>query len=240
MQGRLTVAEREAYRLGRLGFERGDAEAALARLSGLLRTRPRFADVHYMVGVLLEARGDYEGAAESLREALRINPSYCEAALALASVYERQGDFRRCRSVAERLQSLQRPSDGALDPTTRGKLANLQAALGDAYREAGELRQGIEAYRKALDRCPGYHDIRYRLAIALREAGLPHKAIEELKRVLRARPGYLDAAVQLGLSYYTLGRSEEAAREWQAVLQREPSREDVRIYLRMVRPNGNA
>ena len=130
--------------------------------------------------------------------------------------------------------------DGALDPTTRGKLANLQAGLGDAYREAGEQRQGIEAYRQALDLCPGYHDIRYRLAIALREAGLPHKAVEDLKRVLRARPGYLDAAVQLGLSYYTLGRSQEAVREWQAVLRRDPSREDVRIYLRMVRPNGSA
>ena len=78
------------------------------------------------------------------------------------------------------------------------------------------------------------------MAIALREAGLPHKAVEDLKRVLRARPGYLDAAVQLGLSYYTLGRSQEAVREWQAVLRRDPSREDVRIYLRMVRPNGSA
>lgn len=232
--------ERRAYALGRRSFERGDDDAALGWLERLIRTRSDFADVHYMVGVLLERRDDLAGAARSLNRALRINPDYAEARLALASLYERQGDFERSREITQgrardaRGPAPRDPAAGSLDPTTRGKLANLQASLGDAYREAGETREAIEAYRKALDRCPGFHDIRQRLGIALREAGLPHQALEEFRRVQRGHPRLLDAAVQAGLTLYSLGRADEARREWEAVLGADPDRQDARMYLRLV------
>jgi tetratricopeptide (TPR) repeat protein len=232
--GPLSASERRHYRLGVRCFERGDDETALEHLSELARTREGFADVHYMLGVLYERRDDVAAAARSLSQALRINPGYAEAMLALASVYERQGDFERSREVTARARASSPAADGRIDATTRGKLANLQAALGDAYREAGELREAIEAYRKALDRCPTFHDIRMRLAVALREAGLPHQALGELQRVRRANPGWLDASVQIGLLHYTLGRSDEAVREWRAVLVREPGRRDAAMYLRML------
>jgi tetratricopeptide (TPR) repeat protein len=228
-------AERQTYRLGRQSFERGDDGIALAQLTRLLETRQGYADVHYMVGVLHERRNDYSAAKSSLQQAVRLNPTYTEALLALASVYERQGDFDRSQEIAERARVSSRPGDGALDPTTRGKLANLQAALGDAFRQAGELREAIEAYRRALDRCPSFHDIRHRLGGALRESGLPHHAIAEYRRVLRANPDFLDAAVQLGFCLYTLGRTDEAKREWLGVTARDPEREDARMYLRLVK-----
>lgn len=231
---RMTSGEREAYSLGRTLFERGDVDRALEALNSLLRTRNDFADVHYMVGVLLELRGDSDAAGRSLRRAIALNPSYAEALLALASVCERGGDFDHSREFAERASALTRTSSGSLDPVTRGKLANLQAATADAYFDAGELREAVEGYRKALDRCPNFHDIRYRLGVALRELGLPDQALREFKRVLRGNPGLLDAQVQLGLTYYTLGRSEDALERWQAVLKFDPNRDDARMYTRMV------
>lgn len=233
--GRLSPAERRAYALGRRDFERGDVDAALEHLEPLLRTRRSFADVHYMVGALLERKGDLPSATRSLREALRLNPDYVEALLALASVYERQGDFDRSRALAERARGLTRQPGAALDPTTRGKLANKEADLADAYREAGQLADAIETYRRALDRCPSFHDIRHRLGIALREAGLPEQSLAEFRRVLRANPAFLDASVQLGLTLYGLGRGADARSEWQAVLERDPDRDDAKMYLRLVR-----
>jgi tetratricopeptide (TPR) repeat protein len=230
----MTGAERGVYQRARRSFERGDDEAALAQLTRLLQTRDGFADVHYMVGLLHERRNDYPQAVRSLRQALRINPSYTEALLALASVYERQGDFDRSQELARRARRTERRSDGTLDATTRGKLANLQAVLADAYREVGELREAIEGYRKALDRCPDFHDIRHRLGITLREAGLPDRALAEFRRVRRGNPSFLDATVQMGVTLYSLGRIEEAAREWRAVLDKDPTRDDARMYLRMV------
>jgi len=232
----LTSTERRAYALGRRSFERGDDEMALAQLRDLLRTRQGFADVHYMLGVLLERRNETAAAARCLTRALRINPDYAEARLALASLYEHQGDYERSREITEHARARSAAPEGALDPTTRGKLANLQAALGDAYRKAHEPHEAIEAYRKALDRCPDFHDIRLRLGIALREAGLPNRALAEFHRIQRNRPEWLDAAVQAGLTLYTLGRTEDARREWNAVLQRDPGRQDAQMYMRLVRP----
>jgi tetratricopeptide (TPR) repeat protein len=242
--GELTAAERELYVRGRMGFERGEDEQALAFFQRLLRTRRSYADVHYMVGLLHERRGDLAASAQSLEEALRINPGYAEAALALVSVYEQRGDYQRSQDLAVGVASgaprRQAPIESALDPTTRGKLANLQAALGDAYREAGELRDAVEAYRKALDRCPDFHDIRHRLGVALREAGLPNQAIQEFRRVLRAHPRYLASKVQLGVTCYGIGRMDDALREWSEVLVQDPMRADARLYLRLVRAESGS
>lgn len=227
--------ERESYLLGRQRFAAGDDRGALETFGLLLESCPRFADVHYMVGLVHERGGDLEAASASLERALEINPSYAEAVAALVNIYERRGLFERSRELADQLMPSVGPSVGKLDATTRGKLANLHAALGDAYREVGDLREAIEAYRKALDRCPGFHDIRHKLGIALREAGLPNRAIGEFKRILRANPAYLESAVQLGLTYYTLGRTPQARAEWESVLEQDATRDDARMYLRMVR-----
>ena len=236
---RLTPQEREAYARGRALFERGEVEPALEALGTLLQSRADFADVHYMVGVLQDQSGDLEAAGRSLQRAIHLNPTYAEALLALASVCERAGDFDRSRELAERASARMHSGAGAMDATTRGKLANLQAAVGDAYAEAGELREAVEAYRKALDRCPEFHDIRHRLGIALRELGLPDQALREFKRVLRGNPGLLDAHVQLGLTYYSLGRCDDALERWRAVLKHDPDREDARMYARLVTSKRN-
>ncbi len=230
----LSVSERRHYELGRRRYEQGDWDGALAALQRFVATRREFADVHYMLGTLLEHTGDLTASQDCLREALRLNPTYTEAMVALASIYERQGEFARSRALAEQVAQLALPSAGALDATTRGKLANLEAELADAYREAGALSEAIETYRKALDRCPTFHDIRHRLGVTLREAGLPDRALAEFARVRRGNPDFLDAAVQSALTLYTLGRAEEAVVLWREVRERDPQREDARMYLRMV------
>jgi tetratricopeptide (TPR) repeat protein len=230
----LTVAERETYARGRKHFEHGEIDPALEAFASLLQSRQNFADIHYMVGILFDRKGDLDAAAESLRKAVRLNPAYAEALLALATVYERSGDYDRSRELAERAAAVAQGTPGALDPTTRGKLANLQAAVADAYAEVGERREAIEAYRKALDRCPDFLDVRHRLGTTLREAGLAHQALAEFKRVLRANPNLVDTRVQLGLTYYSLGRSPDALEEWNRVLEIAPDREDVKMYVRLI------
>ena len=232
---KLSSAERERYARGRASFELGDADVTLAYLSPLLERREDFADLHYMVGVMLDRRGDCEEAAQHLRDAIRLNPGYTEALIALGSVYEREGNYERSRDLAER--AAYTTGSGRLDTTTLGKLANLQAAVGDAYAAVGDLSDAIHAYRKALDRCPEFHDIRCRLGRALGTAGLPHQAEIEFKRVLRGNPELLEARVQLGLTYYTLGRTPEAVALWQDTLLRDASRQDAKMYLRMVDPD---
>jgi len=233
---RLSAHERLALQRGRQGVERGDPEAALADLCELLATRPRFADAHYWVGLAHERRGDLDEAATSLEEAVRLNPRYVEARLALACVYEQKGEWSRARGLTEGARAAAKPGRGRLDATTLGKLANLHAALGDAYREVGEPVEAAAAYRKALEHGPGFHDLRLRLAMALREAGQPRQSIAELERILRADPRQHAARVQLGVTHWSVGRQAEARAEWEAALVGDPSLDDARTYLRMSRP----
>ncbi|HKK50870.1 MAG TPA: tetratricopeptide repeat protein [Myxococcota bacterium] len=229
-----SAIERETLVRGRRAFERGQDSVALEALSRLVERGTDYADVHYMLGVLQDRAQDLDAAMESLKQAVRINPSYVEALLALASLHERRGDFDRSQSYAERASRLSQPLDGGLDPTTRGKLANQQAELADALARAGQKRDAIEEYRRALDRCPSFHDIRHRLGVTLREAGLPSQAAHEFRRILRAHPGMLDSRIQLGLTEYSMGRTTDAIREWQTVLEHDSSREEARMYLRLV------
>jgi len=232
------ASDREILLRGRRAFDRGEDASAFESLTRLTAHGVQFADVHYMIGMLHERMGEIEAALESLREAVRINPSYVEALLALASLHEQHGEYERSQGYAERASQLSRPSAGGLDPTTRGKLANQQARLGDALAEAGEHRDAIEQYRRALDRCPTFHDIRHRLGITLREAGLPAQAAQEFTRILRLHPGMLESQVQLGLTYYSMGRTAEAICEWDATLEKDPSRDEARMYLRLVSGAG--
>lgn len=234
MQGlvRFSPEERVAYRLGVRHFERGDDDAAIEQLTRVVATRPRFADVHYLLGLLYERRGDLDEATHRFEEAVALNPAYAEARLALATVCERRGDFDRSASL---MRSGVRvlPGSNGVDGLTQAKLANLQAALGDAFRQAGELGEAVAAYRKALDRCPHFHDIRFRLALALREKGLPDQSIRELLRVQRANPALVDVPIQLGLVHWSLGQAERAVEHWSRALELEPGRRDVQAYLRL-------
>ena len=220
--------------MGRRRYAQGDADGALDAFLEFLETRPTYADVHYMVGTLLERRNELDRAALSLREALRLNPSYVEALLALASLHERRGDYDGSQQLTERAGSVGRAASGVVDPTTRAKLANLQAELADAYREAGELRDAIDGYRRSLARCPHFHDVRFRLALTLRDSGRPDAALAEFERVVAANPAFLEAQVQCGVTLYSLGRAREAIARWQGVLRSDPGHKDAGMYLRLV------
>jgi len=229
------ATDREILLRGKRAYARGDDAGTLENLTRLISHGFEYADVYYMLGMVHERRDDLDAAVHSLRRAIRINPSYVEALLALASLHEQRGDFDQSQGYAERASQLSKPSAGGLDPTTRGKLANQQAALGDALAQAGERRDAILEYRRALDRCPTFHDVRHRLGVTLREAGLPSQAALEFQQILRAHPRMLDSQVQLGLTYYSMGRTPEAIAEWEAVLEKDSSRDEARMYLRLVR-----
>jgi tetratricopeptide (TPR) repeat protein len=229
-----SASDRESLKQARRAFERGDDDDARRRLDRIVESGLRFADVHYMLGLVHERQDDLDAAAASLREAIRINPGYVEALVALASVCERLGDYDQSRGLAERAGQLSRAGDQGLDATTRGKLTNQQAALADALAAAGLRREAIEQYRQALERCPTFHDIRHRLGVTLREAGLPFQALQEFERILDVHPALLESRIQLGLTCYAMGRANDAVRAWRQVLELDPTRREAGMYLRLV------
>src|SRR5437764_1353033 len=181
-------AVRELVALGKDHFQRGDWSLAAGHLEQVVARGAAFADVHHMLGVCYHPLGEFDAAQRAFERALEINPAYVEASLNLAILCNDLGQYEKAQRVyanaVERARNGARakPGDEPLDAFTRGKIANLHAAVGDAYLAARRTRDAAAEYRRALELSPAFVDLRLKLAGALREAGELQAATTELRR----------------------------------------------------------
>jgi tetratricopeptide (TPR) repeat protein len=222
---RVLIDGREAYRAG-------DLVRAEALLTNALKDgASRYADVHHMLGVIYHSWGQFSKARAAFEEALRINPLYTEAALNLSITYNDLGRYAEAREVYARV--LPAPEE-RVDSFTRGKIANLHAEVGDAYRSAGLAKEAAIEYRRALGLCPGFIDIRMRLVHALSDHGAVAEAVEQVRLVLLDNPNYAPAYLHLGLLLHRSGDEEGAKKALSELLRREPEHERATMYLRLL------
>lgn len=225
----------EAYLRARQCFQQGEYGEAERLLQDVVRARPRYADVHNLLGLLYFQRGALEQAAASFRRALDVNPAYTEASLNLAVTLNELGRYEQADRVVVQAAKAVGTGSQDLDPYVRGKLANEHARLGDLYHHLGCFREATEEYRKALRLRGELADVLTRLAVTLREMGDHEGAVAELTRALKANPGYIPARIQLGLTYYSKGYTGMAVREWEAALQADPASQEARRYLSVIK-----
>src|SRR5436309_14215168 len=131
---------RELVALGKEHFQRGDYSLAAGHLEQVIARGARFADVHHMLGVIYHQLGEFDLAQRAFQRALEINPGYIEAALNLAIVCNDLGQYERAQQVygdallrARSKQPREANGDEPLDSYTKGKIANLHAAVGEGY-----------------------------------------------------------------------------------------------------------
>src|SRR2546423_9221899 len=136
---RMDDAVRELVALGRDHFQRGDWSLATGHLEQVLARGADFADVHHMLGVCYHQLSEFELAQRAFERALEINPGYVEASLNLAILCNDLGQYEKAQRVypnaVERARNGARSKSGdePLAAFTSGKIANLHAAVGDAY-----------------------------------------------------------------------------------------------------------
>lgn len=224
---RLLTEGRSAYRTGDL--RRAEAMLSQAASGGAAR----YADVHHTLGVIYHTLGQFSKARSSFEQALRINPNYTEAALNLSITYNDLGRYAEAREVFAKAL----PPDGEqLDSFARGKIANLHAEVGDAYRSVGLTKEAAIEYRRALGLCPGFLDIRMRLSHALTDQGETQEAIEQARLVLLDNPNYAPAYLHLGMLLHRTGDEPGARKALRDLLGRDPGNERAQAYLRLLEP----
>src|SRR5690348_2948892 len=221
-------------------FQLQDYYGAIHLLEEVAATGRAFADAHHLLGVSYSLVGQPEPALAQLDRALALNPQYVEALVHRALVLNELGReveadaaFRRAAQVGGE------PREG-FAAHVASKLASQHAALGDAYLEAGGLRQAIDQYQAALALGPAFHDLRYKLGRMLLEAGRALDAREHFEIIVRARPTYLDAAAMLGLACYLAGDGLAAKAVWEDCRERRPEDPRVEAYLAMLARNDPA
>ncbi|HWE25478.1 MAG TPA: tetratricopeptide repeat protein, partial [Myxococcales bacterium] len=131
-----------------------------------------------------------------------------------------------------------KPGDEPLDAFARGKIANLHAAVGDAYLSARRSHDAVTEFRRALDLSPAFVDLRLKLAAALRETGELETATAELRRAVHDAPAYVPARIALGLACSAAGKVQEAVEQWEEVLRMDPAHRTAQLYLKLARAQG--
>lgn len=233
---------RELVALGKERFQRGDHSAAASFLEQALAAGVDWPDVHHLLGLAYHNLGEYPLAQRSFERALELNPGYVEAALNLSIVCNDLGQYERAQQVysaatlrAQAGRKEDRTGDLALEAWGKAKIANLHAAVAEAYASSRRPRDAASEYRRALGLCPQFADLRLKLAHCLADAGEREAALTELKRAVAEAPAFAPARVALGIALYTQGAREEAATHWEHVLRQDPGHRTAATYLKLAR-----
>jgi tetratricopeptide (TPR) repeat protein len=226
---------RRLITLGQEHYRARDFDAAEVCLNEAAERHPGLPNVWNMLGVIHHARSRLPDAQRCFETAVKLNPGYTEAALNLAVTYNEVGKYREAREVYFRAIQRTRDEPRHLDPFVKGKLANLHADLGAAYAECALWPEAVREYQNALGLCPGFVDLRTRLAQVFRDMGDLVSAAHELEVVKAHNPRYMPARLALGNVLFALGRREQALAEWEDVRALDPENKLAPVYLQMAR-----
>jgi tetratricopeptide (TPR) repeat protein len=224
---------RQLIALGREHYAAKEFDQAEKYLEEVTREQPNVADVWCMLGVIRHSTNRLNYAREAFEKALAINPSYTDAALNLSVTLNELGQFAESREIYSKAIARTKSEPQRVDRFVRGKIANMHAGVGAAYAGVGMYAEAAAEYRKAVDLCPTFHDLRTRLAAVYRDMGDLPAARKELEEVRTQAPDYLAARLALGLTLHMQGDKTAAQTEWQFVLDRDAGNKTARFYLQM-------
>ena len=208
-------------------------QEALGLLEQLVVDHPGYADLHNMLGVCNHHMGQWSRAERAFREALRLNPKYTEAALNLAVLLNDTGKYEEARVLYRQALAVLSHEKNAMDPMAAGKIANMHAALAQAYTEALRPEEAQAEYQRALALCPHFADIRHALAGLLLTQKQPEAACAQLQQCIADQPRYMAPRVRLGDVLMGLGRLDEARAVYEAALHILPDHADAQRGLRL-------
>ena len=221
---------------GRKHYEKKEFEHAEPYLQEVAGELPDFADVQNMLGVCYFHQERFELSQKAFETALRINPRYTEAALNLAVIYNELGKYDESMELhAGALAAAANLGSEGVDPFALGKIANMHAELAAAYEEVRMLDAAVREYRRALELCPDFADIRTKLGNVLKETGDLPGAEREFSRAKDTKPSYVPARVYLGVALFAQGRKQEAVQEWEEAIGLDPENRLAQTSLRMVK-----
>ena len=226
---------KQILRIAREHYDRREFDKVEPLLRSILDQTERFADVHNMLGVVAHERRDYKEAEACFAKALEINPNYTEAALNLAVTYNDLGKYDLARQVHERATVGKTPQDDGLDPFVKGKIANMHAEVGQAYIDAGLIRDAVPEFEKAVNLCPSFADLRWRLGTIYKELGDTSRARVQFEAAKQANPKFANARVALAVLMIAAGEKKQAEVELQDVLAFDSEHKTAQMYLRMLK-----
>ncbi len=226
------------------GRSPGDIDDAIREMEAAVGIKPRFADLHYKLGVLYCSKSRYEDAVASFRNSLDINNKFFRARIYLSRSLRALGDSAGAvREVLDSRHScpnfyresldalataLRTSGDGDVDRLFAELLEERPSSVQISKEMAvdaiqnGNMDEAIRELKKAIVLKPDYPDLHNYLGIAYGNSGLVDDAVQEFEVALKINPHYAKARLNLALIYYENSRYDEAQAQIDQVLAEQP------------------
>ena len=162
-------------------YNKGNLKQAANLCRQLVQARPRHAEAHNLLAVVLKALGNDAGAVKALQRAIHLDPN-------TALFHSNLGEIERQRGKTfEAGVALDRAL--ALDPNSAQALNN----LGILNFDKREFEVAVKYYERALEKNGSYPEAHNNLGNALRSLGRADEALEHYQRALLVRENYPEA-----------------------------------------------
>ncbi len=179
------------YNLALALLRRGDRARAMHELQTAIQQKPDSVSSHFALGSVFEDENKLVNAEEQFRSALKIDPHFAPGAIRLSAVLITEGKPQAAVACLENAVK-QLPPDQA-EP--------VQAALGIAYAENGELDKALATLKELVAAQPDSADAHFNLGLVYARTGQPRDeegAVTEFREALRLDPGMDSARIALG------------------------------------------
>jgi tetratricopeptide (TPR) repeat protein len=176
----------------------GRLKQAETVLRDIIKARPRHANAHNLLSVVLYRLGQREEALKAVREAIELNPDN-------TNYYCNLGEMeRQAKHLDVAISMLNKAIK--LDP----KCVQAHNNIGIVYYDRRQFSKALESYRKAISIDPNYAEAYNNLGNALRASGRPQEAIAEYENAIDHRENYAEAYNNMGVMLRELHKFEEA------------------------------
>lgn len=193
--------------LGRAQAVAGEMSNAARTFERLVELRPSSTEAYVLLGGAKRQNKDYTGARDAFERAMKISPKYYPAALSLGSMEVELGNFEDAIRIAKDLQAEAPDLSGAYE------------LEGLARHNKKQLKQAVEAYKKALEKHKSSSLVRL-LAAAYQEQSLDAEAEAVYREWLKAHPEDLQIRMLLAMTLQRIGDSDKALLEYEYIYER--------------------
>ena len=163
----------------------GRLDEAARLCQDVLKTAPKAAGAHYVLGVIHHRRNDLAQAEKSFNKAAKLNPSDPGAQSGLAMVAREKGRLGEAETRARKALSFA-PGD-----------PNLMNGHAIILRDLNRLSEAVPLWRAALKAAPGHVEVMINLAIALDTLGAGEEAAQLLARAQTTAPQVPEVAMAM-------------------------------------------
>ena len=192
------------YNLALALLRKGDRARGVHELQTAVQQKPDSVSSHFALGSVFEDEKKLGNAEEQFRSALKIDPRFAPGAIRLSEVLVAEGKTQAAVACLE----------DAVKQAALEQAEPLQAALGVAYAENGEMDKALASLKSLVAAQPDSADAHFNLGLVEGKQGKSKDeegAVTEFQEALRLDLGKDPARIALGRVLTSLQRYSDAA-----------------------------